>query len=396
MLDAEPVVRGRHLLEGGFERVQHHAVRPVAYRVHVHLEPVAQGALRDLLHAVPSSDHEAGVAGVIRVRLQQRGAPTSQGAVGHQLDCADPEPSVVQAFLGAAVEEAIQEVVQRAVRGGDHHVVAQVVTALAREILIHRDGRVAHAGVVHAGESPLVCFGDRREDCFATFALRHRRDDTPHHPLCPVDQHAGGVALVVTDEPSAVGVGCRRRHAGQLERPGVHDGSVPVHPGDVHRMVRHGARQRLVRRELRHRPVVLVPPAAANPLALRHGPGSLDDTLDHLIVRAGAHEVDDAPRGAEAEQVGVRVHHSRNDGLAVEVELLGARTREDLGATCAADEDHAAVANRHGCGDRPVVVHRVDAGVGDDQVGRLLGCECRRDGEGKQGQQRALHESLIT
>jgi hypothetical protein len=105
---------------------------------------------------------------------------------------------------------------------------------------------------------------------------------------------------------------------------------------------------------------------------------------DHLVGRPRPHEVDDAQRLAQAEQVGVRVHHPGDDGAPARVEPLGAWTRQRQRPARAAHERDAAVLHRHGHGQGPRRVPRVDAGVGDDEVdGSLL----RRQGAEREEQQ---------
>jgi hypothetical protein len=157
-------------------------------------------------------------------------------------------------------------------------------------------------------------------------------------------------------------------------------------------MIRHGARQRVVGGEPGIRPVVLVPPAAADPLAGGRPGRLLPHSRDDLVERPRADQVHGAQRLAETQQVGVSIDHSRDHGAAGGVEPLRAGTGERQRPARTSHEGDAAIPHRKRLGDRSRRIRRVNAGVEDDQV-RLRG-EGSAPGEHHHGQQHPAHGFL--
>jgi hypothetical protein len=138
-----------------------------------------------------------------------------------------------------------------------------------------------------------------------------------------------GARRVALDAP-ALGVARGRGHPRGPHRRGVGERRVPVHPLQPHRVVGHGLRQPLVRGEARVAPVVLVPPAADDPLPLGRRAGARGHARHHLVERARAGEVDVAQRQAEAEEVAVRVDEPGEHGAAGEVDDARRRPRSAI------------------------------------------------------------------
>ncbi len=270
----------------------------------------------------------------------------------------------------------------------DHHVVAERVSSAARELLVQLDRAARDARVVNAGEPPAVRFLHGGEDRRPLLLSARRRDHASHESLGAIDQHAGRLAVGAAQDAAAIGIRRVLRQVRGAERGGVDEGGVSIHARDVHGMVRHGARERFVRGEARVAPIVLVPSASEDPRARRHLARARGDARDHLVVRLRTDEIDRAERGAEPGQVRVRVHHAGDDGVAAEVEHARAGAAERERAAVRADEEDAAAADGHRVAERMRRVHRVDASVRDDELGRsdargLLcvrgsGRECRR------------------
>ena len=94
------------------------------------------------------------------------------------------------------------------------------------------------------------------------------------------------------------------------------------------------------------------------------------DARDDLVERSRVGEVDVAKKVAEAEEVRVRVHHARDDGMPGEVEHLGGGSAKEQRFAHRADELDLAVAHRHRRDEGMAIVDGVDPGVGDDEIGR--------------------------
>ncbi len=114
-----------------------------------------------------------------------------------------------------------------------------------------------------------------------------------------------------TRPPSGSFVAAVTRAALQCE--GVRERSVAVDAAQKHRMVRHRRVERFLRWELLHRPVVLIPAAADDPLALRRARRALFHARDHFFVRSRVDELHDVERNAEAVEMTVRIGESGDD-----------------------------------------------------------------------------------
>src|SRR5207249_2731922 len=110
---------------------------------------------------------ETRVAGIVGVRLEQRGAAAAERAVRPQLDGTDPQ-TLEQRELRAAPQERLQ----RRVVSANHDVVAQRVASLAGEVLVHCDRLGADAGIVDARQSPTIRLRDRRESLLPQLGAR--------------------------------------------------------------------------------------------------------------------------------------------------------------------------------------------------------------------------------
>ncbi len=139
-------------------------------------------------------------------------------------------------------------------------------------------------------------------------------------------------------------------------------------------------------------PGAFVPPPADDPFALRRGGGARLHELHGLGLVAGAGEVDALQVGAEAGDVGVRVHQPGDQRGAAQVDHAGGRAAVGGGVLAAAHEHDPLAGDRHrlgvgmpgavakGCvgggravGRRVAPGEGVDAAVLEDEVGGLGG-----------------------
>ena len=333
--------------------------------VRVHLESGAQRAGRDVLDVFGLRDEEAGGGRLVRVGLEEGGAARAERAILVELDRSDPEHAVVEPALRPATERGLDR------RGvvAQHRIEPDVERVLLAEFLVELGDQDRGAGIVHAGHPPAVHLGDRGLDGVLHLCARRRRDRALDEALRVVDEDTGRIPLRVLDDLAATRA---RRRAGDvrlLEGERVHEAGVAIDALEVHRMIGHRAGQRLVRRPAGVAPVVLVPAAADDPLAARRRAGALDDTGDHLVVRGGAGEIHVPQRHAEPGDMGVRVGHPRDHRAALQVDDLRVRTGQCAGAKTITGEDDASAAHGERIHDRTRAIGRVDAAVGDDDVG---------------------------
>ena len=91
--------RARALLE----RVQGQRVRAIADRVHANLKPSAAASSVSARDLVGRDQHEPGIAGIVAVRVVQRGAARAERAVGHQLAARPPRHGRRRTVSGRAL-----------------------------------------------------------------------------------------------------------------------------------------------------------------------------------------------------------------------------------------------------------------------------------------------------
>ena len=147
---------------------------------------------------------------------------------------------------------------------------------------------------------------------------------------------------------------------------------MSVDAGEIDRVARRYGGQCLVRGPLLFGPVVLIPAAAEDPLAgadLRH---ALTDRLDNLLVAGGAAEVEGLKARARARRSG-RAHRASPGTIVAPPASMTFVDGPASGSTSAlrADAGNAIAADRNRVGGRVALIAGVDAGVVDDEVGRL-------------------------
>jgi hypothetical protein len=276
-------------------------------------------------------------------------------------------------------------------RGGvvaDHRVDARVEFARATEFLVDVEDTLSFARVVHSGESPPLRLGNRVHDLALQFFARRPRHRALHDALRVVDEHAARAPVRVVFDAAAGGILRRGCDAGRVHRHPVRKVCVAVHAFEQNRVVRDGGGELHVRRKASVGPAVLVPAASGNPHAGRDGPRLCRDARDDLVVARRAGEVHDRERGTEPRHVAVRIDHAGDDGAPAEVEHARLRSLQRKRAARIAHEGHSTAAHRERLHHRTRFVHRIDARIGDDEIGgRLLRGErqsCEREGEAKE------------
>ena len=220
-----------------------------------------------------------------------------------------------------------------------------------------------------AGEASLGGLGERPRERLRVVRLVGLGNGVHHEFLCRVDEDARRPPLVVPDHGAALGRRGRGRvrvDAGGAERGRVRPGGVPVDAAEPDGPVGERGVEVLTRREgAVAAPVVLVPPAAHDPRALRHVLGEGHQPLDDLGRRGGPHEVGLEERLAEAHEVGVRVDQAGDDRPPAEVEAGPVGIGPDH-VLLGADGDEPAVLDGERLGHRRVLVDGVDEGVDGD------------------------------
>ena len=170
---------------------------------------------------------------------------------------------------------------------------------------------------------------------------------------------------------------------------------MSVDAGEHDRIVRRDSGERVVRREARVAPLVLIPPAADHPAAGRQVLRASADSGDDRVVRASVGEVDVAQERAEPEQVRVRVDHAGDHDPAGEIEHLRRRSAQQQRFARRADEGHATAANGHRLDERMRIVDGVDLRVDENQVRRRRRLALGRRVRGADRDQRAATAARV-
>ena len=166
---------------------------------------------------------------------------------------------------------------------------------------------------------------------FRIVGARGGRNRARYQALRVIDENSGRGSGGGANDSSARGIRRRWDNARERDCSGIGEQRVAVDAGEDHRIVRECARQRVVGREFLGRPSVLIPSSPENPLARLDifSPGS--DARDDLVIRHRAGEIHPLQRGAESEEVRVRVSQSWYDRGAVEVDDGRGRSGERPG-----------------------------------------------------------------
>ena len=237
----------------------------------------------------------------------------------------------------------------------------------------------------------MLRLGDGGANGFAGFFARAPGNGALDETRRVVDEDASGLARRSAENLTATRVSGVQRHRCRLHGGRVRELRVSVDALEVDGIVRQRASECLVRGEACVAPLVLVPSAADDPLSGGDVLRSRDDARDDLIIRPGADEVDRLKRLPESEQVGVRVDHAGDDCASPEVEHARGGSLECHRFAHRAGEGNASVAHGQGGNDGARVVDRVDAGVGDDQVGGSSGLRFKRSREQQCEKNRSRH-----
>ena len=157
---------------------------------------------------------QADVLRIVGVGIEKRRAARAEGAVGVELDRADPEVVVVEAVLRAALEV----VLDRDAVVGDHPIDAEIELAFLGELFEDVEHLSRLAGIVQPGQPPTVRLGDCRERRGPHLVVRERRNDAFHERHRVVDENARRLAGRGPLDAAAGRVARRGGHAGGLHR----------------------------------------------------------------------------------------------------------------------------------------------------------------------------------
>jgi hypothetical protein len=334
VLDAEA---GRRALTREARRlvgVENRAIGGVADRVHAQLHARIGAPLRQL----PQSrrHRQPAVAGPVRVRFQQRRAARSQRPVGVALD---------RAHLQQAVLRPPRPLLDRFGLVLRQHEVGAQLPAAGRVQQAHVvDELAADPRVVHAAQPVPEALPLRRQHAPLHVLDGRVGDRRRHEPHGAVDEHPGRIAVLVEQDLAARGRLDSLQHAGLVQRREVRQRRVAVDAHEPHGMIRRRRRQFRVVRHRLIAPVVLVPAASPDPLALLRLCSGSGDALHDLVEAARPHEVDLLERLTQAQQVRVRILQARHHERRTQVAALGPLgCRRALGRDAPADDDEVAV-----------------------------------------------------
>ena len=346
--------------EGRLVGVEDDPVGAVADRVGADLEAVGEGEARGLQDPLGRRHEEARVAGVVRVRLEERGAARAERAVGVELHRADGQHPAGRGPAGRGRASSAGRRPSRrgacaACPGGGRAPGRGRSRRCRRPASVRLVTPFARHSSIASSSARRTSSGERSGGSTSPSRVVDEDAGRPRPPASRMISPPAGafVARVIPCERHRLRVGEHGVAVGALEDDRVvgRDGGERV----VGREAADGPGRRRV-------PLALVPAAAADPLA---GPARLHGLrhpLDHLGVAARAHEVHVEAREADPEQVRVRVVEAGDDGAAREVEDARLRAHEGLHVGVRAHRDdrgcrarpppRRAAASRRPCGRR--------------------------------------------
>ncbi len=308
---------------GGREPVQRLADRPVPDGVHMHPETrrVQPGhLLRQVggIHVGQTAVPGLAAAGV-QVRVDHAGGEVLRDPILHDLDHACAEPA---RLAGLPPVEQVIELLSApgpVPPEGPGHPGGEGSVRRGGQVGRHRV-RVAevlpHDGVLPGGDAQRVqvLLGQQQPaDLLGEAGAGHQ---TAHEQRRPLVQGALRLTVTASLDPPVPGVRRGRGQAGQVQRPGVDPGAVPVPVREVGRPVRDHAVQQLAGRGAAGEP--LHPPAAAvDPLPVRLGRGVGPDPVQRPGLVLGAVQVAAQHRDPRERRVNVRVLEPGQQGPAL-------------------------------------------------------------------------------
>ena len=360
-----PVRRAR-----GLHRVQRHPHRPVADRVHVHLEAVGVELGEGGLEQLGVDVREPAVVGVtaapVAVGLEHRAGVVLQHAVGHDLDRGRVEARRAAGLAQGAQLVDLLEAASPVPPQRRDHPAGELPAVGQRPVSLHR--LRGHPGVLPAGDAERVQVPLRLEDAFLPAGPVRCR----HQPGLVVVRRAlvqgpgrltgRGVAL----DPAVGRVGGVAVDAGDLERLAVDPGAVHVAVHQEDRPVGDDRVEVLLARRAAGK-VLHRPAAAGDPRLVRVRCGVRGDGGQVALPLDGVVEPQPVELAARHRCVHVRVleagQHLGAAGL--HHPGAGADQRVDL---FPADRHHAVAAGRDGVGRRAVRVPGPHPRVDDREV----------------------------
>ena len=352
-----------HLAVDARERVHDDAVGAIADGVDAGLEPGVGGGAGQGVDVGLRRRQEAGRAGLVGVRLEQRRAPRSQRAVGADLDGADG-----QAPAEIDHRASRQEGTQPRQRQPEHGVDTGAQAPALDQPLVGGGDALVDPGVVHGRQAEALQFGVGAQQRRLELGVGRRRDEPRDRVHRAIDQHAVRRARGIADDPAAGRVDAGRGQPGLLQRPRAGHARMAVDARQPHAPAGRRGVQRRARRPRLHRPVVLVPAAADDPGVLGRRARPLGELRGHLDQRGGAAQVELLELRAETEHVAVCVVQAGQDGAPAGVDHPRRRAAPGQRLGVAADVDQAVAGDRHRLGARGGVRDGVDDAVMDDEI----------------------------
>ncbi len=217
----------------------------------------------------------------------------------------------------------------------------------------------------------------RRAKELAKGILVGRRNSLGNEVHCPVDQHAGRLAVVAADDLAADGIGRVVGDAGNLHGFAVGPAGMAVHAPQPYRAVGHHGVDISGGREFFHRPDNLVPAPALDPVGVGIVGGIGADEVDRGIEGRRAEQVQAALQGPVVAQVRVPVDQPGQQRAPFAVNTDGVRVVAEQGFIA-------------GCYDLPEIGENENTELPDTRIrGRVAGdiVDCGFAGKGRTCQQ---------
>lgn len=240
MAAVEPWVLG----DGVLERIETFPHRPVADGVHVDAEPFTcqqRGHLAELCGFDEGLPAAGVVAGHGAVRSQHRGRAVFADAVLHDLHHARREPCVPGQLAArtqvADLPDTPIGLPPQCADDAGGQLTCLVGVDVGGEVVLQSEEFGADRGILPAGDADGVQSALRFEQR-TTHELRcHRRDEVVDGVAAAVQQHSGGLAGLLANDPPAGGIRSVRGDSGPSERARVHPRAVIVVAGHDDRPV---------------------------------------------------------------------------------------------------------------------------------------------------------------
>ena len=333
---------------------------------------MAAGAGHGLPQLLRRHEGHAEVAGLVLVRGQHPRRARAQGAVGEELDAADPQHVVAEAGAQAGGDRLVQPT------GGDRLADPESPLAALAQELPGPQGADA-VEVVDPGQAAAPGDGQGGGHGVGHLFRRHLRQLVRHQAGGRLEEDPRGLAGPVADHGAAGGVLGAAGHARGGEGRGVRPRGMAALGGEEDGVVRSGAVQELARGQLAGAPAVVVPAVAEDPLAGRGGGGLVADGLQHVLQPRQV-GVDAGQAEGEALEVEVGVHQARQHAGALEGEALRRSGRGGQDLVVGAGGGDAPASDPQGFGRRPAVLQGAHPAAVEYEIAVVAGVVHRISG----------------